>query len=113
VNRLASSVTLSWDEGVTIDGIRFPFWVGEDVGIEPGGSDALTVVNLPLLVWGTVVMHDRGGKRGKVVDQELGDVGEGARALVRTGLLERLPWLKVPLTPAPTLPERERGDERG
>lgn len=92
---MASSVVLTrhQDPAVVIDGVPFPFAVGADVDIEPGGSDALTVVVLRVFVHGTVLYTD--GKQRQVIDRELGDVGQWARDLVRAGLLERLPWLEA------------------
>lgn len=92
--KLADSVHISWDDGITIDGVEFPFYVGDGVEIEPGGSD-FTVVSLPLLVRGVVTLVDRGGRR-RVVDQELGDVAEYARTLVHAGLLDAFPDLELP-----------------
>lgn len=88
---MASSVVLDASKGVWIDGVQFPFHVSTDVTVEPGSHEDPTVVSLRIFVLGTVTFID--GKRRQVVDRELGDVGEWARALVRAGLLERLPWL--------------------
>lgn len=92
--KLADSVVIDWNEGVKIDGVHFPFYVGEGVEIDPGGSGDITVVHLPVLVAGVVTFVDRSGRR-RVIDPELGDVGEWARTLVRRGLLGAFPWLDI------------------
>lgn len=92
---MANSVRLSWGEGVFIDGIEFPYAVGEDIEVEH--DHGVTVVTLRLLVDGTTVVVNRSGER-KVFDRLLGDVGEWARSLVRAGFLDSLPRRSVPLT---------------
>lgn len=105
--RIASSVTLDMNEGVFIDGIKFPFYVSEEATVT-AGPDLITTVTLDLFVDGVVTVRDRDGKR-RVYDGRLdgeGDVGEWARRLVREGLLERVPWLSAPTTTG----EGERGE---
>lgn len=84
--------------GVLLNGEPFPYWVGEDIDVEPGGPTAITVVRLPLYVDGVVLIVDRKGKR-RVIDGDLanglGDVGEWARQHVRDELGAAFPWLRV------------------
>ncbi|HKY57621.1 MAG TPA: hypothetical protein VJL80_06255 [Aeromicrobium sp.] len=94
--RLASSVVISLDKGVVIDGQRFPFYVAEEgPEIESGGFDTLTVVNLPVLVDGFVMLDTGRGRRviDGAIGSGLGDVGEWARAYVRKAFAEAFPWL--------------------
>lgn len=92
--KLASSVTLDMNEGVFIDGIKFPFYVA-DGAVVTAGRDLITAVSLDLFVDGVVTVLDRDGGRRIYVDGE-GDVAEWARRLVREGLLERIPDLELP-----------------
>jgi hypothetical protein len=92
--RLASSVTLDMNEGVWIDGIKFPFYVADHAAVT-AGRDLITTVSLDLFVDGVVTVRDRDGKR-RVYDGREGDVAEWARRLVREGLLERMPDLELP-----------------
>lgn len=84
--------------GVLLNGEPFPYWVSEDIDIEPGGKGSVTIVNLPLLVDGVVLILDRKGKR-RVIDGDLtnglGDVGEWARQHVRDELTAAFPWLRI------------------
>jgi hypothetical protein len=95
--KLASSVWIQMaDNTLRIDGIEFPFYVSEDITVEPGGWERLTVINLPLVLdlAGVVVITSRDGER-QVIDGQNGDVADWARRLVREGLLEALPWLDI------------------
>lgn len=93
--RLAASVILDAREGVTIDGVLFPWYVADEATVD-AGPDRITTINLQLFVDGVVSIVDRDGCR-RVIDgylgRGLGDIGAYARELVRTGLLEALPWL--------------------
>lgn len=93
--KLAASVILDAREGVTIDGVTFPWYVSDTATVD-FGPDRITTINLQLFVDGVVSIVDRDGCR-RVIDgflgKGLGDVGAYARELVHKGLLERLPWL--------------------
>lgn len=94
---LARSMVLDATTGVLINGQPFPYWVSEDVHVEPGGRDGVTIVNLPLLVDGVVLIVDHKGSR-RVIDGALGglgDVGEWARNHVREELAAAFPWLQI------------------
>lgn len=98
---LLRSVTLNAQgggSGVLLNGEPFPYWVSEDIDIEPGGRGGVTIVNLPLIVDGVVLIVDHKGKR-RVIDgafgDGLGDVGEWARQHVRQELEAAFPWLRL------------------
>ena len=89
---MARSMTLEYGRGIDIDGIPFPFAVDIDVDVQP--NDGVTVVTLPVYVNGVVTIVRQDGQPHHI-DPVEGDVGEWARRIVREGLVESLPWLRL------------------
>lgn len=82
---------------VYIDGVRIPWWLSTNgPTVERYGDDSpIHVVTLPLLLDGVItIVGDDGSK--DVIDPELGNVREWAKAYVRNELANRFPWLDCP-----------------